>query len=101
MMLPTSLCSPLKRLRRCQETFTRVKTTGFLKFVHIQAIQGAILPRILSKYFARNYYYPLGFTNIAGDEEGFSIQNLPCSGFEMSVACPGSSGKSLTCMHEL
>ncbi len=94
MMLPTSLCSPMKRLQVCQKAFNRVKTTGFLKFLHIQAVQAAMLPIFIAKYSTFNYYHTLGFTNIAGDEDGFFVQNLPCSGFEMSVVCPGYSGKS-------
>ncbi len=92
MILPTSESSSAKRLRKCQKAFTRLKTTGFLRLVHSQVMQIGMLLPFLAEYFSYNYFYTIAITNMAGDEDGFSIGNFPCSDFSMSSGIPGCGG---------
>jgi len=63
-----------------------------MESVHYQVIQVGMLLPFLEKYFSYNYYHTLAITNLAGDEDGFSAGNFPCSDFEMSRGLPGCGG---------
>lgn len=94
MKLPTSQPSPDKRLEKCHEIYqqARQKNLG-LHLDLVGRVAGAI-PYPFVNYCTVNRYIPIGLTNIAGDEEGFTvggtsggkdINKLTCSDFRMTV----------------
>lgn len=85
IILPPGQQSPKTRLIECDCLLMEMKASEMvLYFDFLTNIFGNLIDPFRS-FLAVNYYSPIGITNIAGEEEGFSVGSVHCSEFNMSA----------------
>ncbi|CAL8093985.1 unnamed protein product [Orchesella dallaii] len=74
-----------ERLINCNEIFINLKTSAKAYFLRYGTFLVGTIFHALSKYSMKNRICSTIITNIAGDEEGFSVQGKKCVDFSLTT----------------
>lgn len=97
MPLPTNQGSSVGRLQTCNKIFSHAKTSQLGRYTNITALQSGTLIHPLAKRLAVNHFVPMFLTNIAGEQDGFRVGNVPCTDFRMTVGTLEGVGSVIFC----